>query len=296
MFRIEGRRAAGVVAAGAVVIGTAGGAAWGASHGGSPTAVEQTRSSNTATSYVTGRQEVDQAKGSDEAITTTLAGLDSDVLTDVSIGAAPSADSRQGPWFYATINPGSDVDVPVPVSLWEADLAQGAIAERLASGEGNLANVVFGSTFDSTSPDGDQLSLNGGAGDIEAGQAFAANAESDASIEEAVAKVAAEFGLEHAKVRVLHALDPAVLLTAEVTEPQVIAGKFDALRSAVLGKSVRYEGVYIRIDSSTAGPLVVGSTAYRSGAGRLWIRPKYDEIIGAVHGGGPSSGSHAGGS
>ena len=288
MFPTKRGRATGLILASAIVLGIAGGAAWGTTRG--VGAAPETPSANRPTSFAAATTPVEQAATSDQAIADTLAGLDRSLFESVSVGTSPTPYDRQGSWFYVDIAPGDDASVSTQVGLWEADLAQGAVADRMAAGEPNLANVLVGSSLQQTSGDGKLLPVRGGAGDIEAGQSFAASGEQDSEIVKNVTEVATKYGLENIHVRILHALDPAVLVTAEVKNPEVLGGKFDALRSDILGNPIRYEGLYLRIDTPTLHPLVIGSTAYRSGAGRLSIASGYDDLVGAAHGGGGNQG------
>ena len=233
------------------------------------------------TVYTPAHAQLPQASSPDDAVAATLAGLDSDAFKEAHVGAAPPSQQRKGNWFYATINGGSS---PVPVNLWEAHLAQGAVADRLAGDASNLADVIVGSSVTATSgatADGFDM----GAGDIAPGQAFGSADQSDQEIIAEVTRNLVAMGLEPQEVRVLRPLDPAIFVRASVTDPEHFPAGFDALRNAVVGDPVRYEGVYLEVDSAQTGPLVINSVAYRSGAGRLWIAPGYDAIVGANHGG-----------
>lgn len=240
----------------------------------------------TPTAYTSEKASVPQATSAAEAIEATLSGLDREDFLDVHLGEAPSSDARQGSWFYAIIAAQGESTIPVSRGLWEADLAQGATADRLAGGEPNLANVIVGSTILSGSADQTEV-VGGGVGDVEASQAFASRAQSDAEIIEDVNRALAKYNLTPTEVQVLHPLDPAVAVRATVADADNLGGDFDSIRAWVLGDPVRYEGLYLEIDSPNGGPLVVNSVAFRSGAGRLWIAPGYDDVVGANHGGHP---------
>lgn len=238
-----------------------------------------------ATQYATELTNIPQAPDPQTAIDETLDGLDREVFLDAHIGAAPSPDDRQGMWFYATVKGVTDADGGYLPSVWQADLAQGAIADRLAQDETNLANVVVGSTMQFSGADGTTEAGLGGAGDIRAGQSFAADpSESDASIEASISKTLDSYGLSLAKIEVFHPLDTAVSVVATAPNLGVIDGKFDEIRAALLADPVRYEGIYFEIDVD-GQPIVRASSSFRNGAGRLWLPPKYDNIVGAAHGG-----------
>ena len=82
-------------------------------------------------------------------------------------------------------------------------------------------------------------------------------------------------------------MDPAVYVVATIGDLKDIDGRFDEIRATLLGDPARYEGLYLEIDSADGTPIARNATAYRSGTGRLWIAPGYDDIVGAAHGGTP---------
>lgn len=244
------------------------------------------RRPNHPTSYTDDRSSVPQSATADDAVGTTLAGLDTGLFRDVRVGAAPSPADWQGRWLYATMNATSDGGSYIR-EVWEADLAQGAIADRLSDGVENLANVIVGSSINVVTPDGKSVSVTGGAGDIASGQRFAAAEESDSVIERQVEDVVEARGLKLSDVRVLRPLGPAVAAVVVVSSPSQLKSDFEALRQAIVGSPLRYEGLYLEIDLPDGSPLVRAATSYRSGAGRLWVAPGYDDLVGAVHGGTP---------
>ncbi len=210
------------------------------------------------------------------------------MFANIRLGDAPSADDWQGLWFYATVEGATDADGGALPSIWEADLAQGAIADRLAGGNSNVADVVVGSTIQFDPGDGRIVPVTGGAGDVRAGQSFGPQpGESDESIKASIKKTLSAFGLNPAEIKILHPLDPAVYIVATVPDPADIDGSFDEIRTALLGDPVRYEGLYLEIDLANGTPIVRNATAFRSGAGRLWITPGYDGVVGSAHGSTP---------
>lgn len=226
----------------------------------------------------------------DSAISDTLAGLDSSYFTSLRLGPPQGDGVAQGLWLYATLR-GDSAEAGSGVRFgWEADLAQGAIAERLAGDRPDLGEVITGSVETLVLPDGSQANLGGGAGNITAGQRFGAQ-ESGATDEQITASVSntlEEFGLTPQTVRVLRPLGPAVYAVATIDDVKSLAGKFETLRSAILGSPYQYEGLYLEIDQVDGTPLVRAGTAYRSGAGTLWFAPGIDEVLGLAHGGTPT--------
>jgi hypothetical protein len=230
----------------------------------------------------------------DSAVAATLDGLDRDLFADLYLGNPRCTDSCDGSWVFASVRlaPGEAAGVggaALP-SLWQADLAQGAIAERIAGDAFDLHDVVSGSDVTLRFEDGTTEDLGGGAGDIQPGQLFAAQAtgESDTSIVADVETALREYGLAPTTVRVLHPLGPAVYAQARVEDVNTIGGDWSAIQSAILGDPYRYEGLYLEIDGLDGQALARGATSYRSGSGRVWFEPGMDSVLGIAHGAAPT--------
>lgn len=227
-----------------------------------------------------------QSPDAEAALQATLAGLDREVFKDIHIGDSPSEDDWQGHWLYATLEGQTNADGGALPSAWEADLAQGDVAERIAQGASNLADVVVGSTLQFETAEGTLIPLTGGAGDIRSSQSFSAwSDESDAAITASVTETLSRFGLQTAEVRVLRPLQPALYVVATVDDPAQIDGRFGEIWNALLGDPYCCEGLYLEIDTADGVPIVRQGAAFRTGSGRLWIAPEYDELVGGVHGG-----------
>jgi hypothetical protein len=224
---------------------------------------------------------VPQATDPQAALDSTLKGLDSGVFLSVRLGDPPSKSDRPGLWLYATVQ-GSSLKVGGDVAAaWEADLAQGAVADRLAQGYSDLSSVVSGSSIDFESSDGTVTPVTGGAGDVVTSQSFVGG--SDESIISSVDSVLLKYSLTPTEVRVLHPLQPAVSVVATVKDPAQINGQFEEIWNAIEGSPMQYEGLYLEIDSADGSPIVCSSADYRNGSGRLWIDPKFDSDIGEGH-------------
>jgi hypothetical protein len=230
----------------------------------------------------------------DSAVAATLDGLDRDLFAELRVGNPGCTDSCDGSWVFASVRlaPGEVAGVggaALP-SLWQADLAQGAIAERIAGDAVDLRDVISGSDVTLRFDDGTTEDLGGGAGDIQPGQLFAAQAtgESDSSIVADVQTALREYGLAPTTVRVLHPLGPAVYAQARVDDVSTIRGDWSAIQSAILGDPFRYEGLYLEIDGSDGHALARGATSYRSGSGMVWFEPGMDSVLGIAHGGVPT--------
>ncbi|MFT3873323.1 MAG: hypothetical protein QM714_11875 [Nocardioides sp.] len=239
---------------------------------------------NDPTSYTAATQDVPQSASIQDAIDSTVANLDADVLTSVLPGDAPDPDHWQGTWLYMTVRGAQDRDGATLASAWQADLAQGAIAERVAGDKQNLADVIAGSVIEFVADDGSHVAVQGGAGDIVPGQFFDADGQSDSALVADIERVLTEYGLVAERVRILHPLDSAAYVKAKVTRPDQFTGRFDALRTSILGSPPILEGLYLEIDLGDGAPLVRSSVALRSGAGRLWVAPGYEDMVSAAHG------------
>jgi hypothetical protein len=251
----------------AAVVALAGGAVWASANG----AEEQTPPV-LATDYTQSRQAVPQAASLDEAIALTLAGLDSEAFAEARLGDAPGDQAHKGAWFYATL---ADADSPLPVSLWEGDLATGAVADRLAKGADNLAEVVAGSSFYAT---GTREELGGGVGDVVPGQAFSAAGLSDEAIIKSATDELAKAGLSATEVRVLRPLDAALLVRVKVADLAKTPVNLAELQQALMGSPARFEGIYLEI-STDIGPVAVSSLSLRTGAGRQWIASGFENAV-----------------
>lgn len=111
--------------------------------------------------------------------------------------------------------------------MWESDLLQGAVAERLASADDDLATIISGATVTRSDPSAPSLPC--GAGDILSGQTFGSAKSSDDQIANDVHNTLATYGLTPSEVRVLRAYEPAVLARVTVEPAAGLAGKFDAI-------------------------------------------------------------------
>jgi hypothetical protein len=169
---------------------------------------------------------------------------------------------------------------------WEADLAQGAVADRIAGTTPNLKDVVIGSELQLIHPDGTAEDMGGGAGDISAGQVFAAQSsgETDEAIQTAVAGVARSFGLDATEIKVLRPLGPAVSVVVRTPARDTLDGKFTELWAALAGEPSQYEGLCLEIDGPDGSPLVRQAAAFRTGSGELWFADGIDDEYGIPHG------------
>jgi len=222
------------------------------------------------------------------AIAQTMAGLNSAVISSVALSAPPSRSGyTTGNWFRATIGAeGSSSPEHLLPYIWQASLAQGAIADRIAGARQNLANVIVDSTISIRSLDGTLRPVAGGAGDVSSHQLFAAQAEnmSDRAIERSMGATLRSYGLTPVRIQVLHPLGPAVSVRAKVGTLGDMRGRFASLLNALNPGQSSYEGLYLELDRDDGTPVVRASQSLRAGMGQVWFAPGMDRYLGITHG------------
>lgn len=220
------------------------------------------------------------------AIAQTLAGMPKVDFASLTVSPPEGRDSSAGLWMHATMNVESQAAGASIPAYWEACLAEGAIAERLAGDASNLGEVLAGVHIQARYPDGSTAEQGGCGGDVAPGGLFAADAENmtDDEIVGSVKSALAEFGLTPNEIKVLHPLGPAVWVVASAASTDSIAGQFNAIQDAILGSPYRYEGLYLEIRGQDGEPLVRAATAFRAGTGSVWFAPGMDNDLGIVHG------------
>jgi hypothetical protein len=219
----------------------------------------------------------------DEAISDTLPGLDKGLFEAVSLSPSPSDEGAEQ--LDVTLRGAPDVDGSLTSTLWQADLAQGAIADRMAGDQTNLADVVSDSGYVLSAPDGSFSNVGGGVGDVAAHQVFDAQASSvsDDAIINASNQTLSKFNVTPTTVRVIHPLGPALMVIGNVSSPDQLKDAFTRLSGALNGGGSEFEGWYLEIDGPKGEPLVRSSVAERAGIGRVWFAPGMDELMGIGH-------------
>jgi hypothetical protein len=220
------------------------------------------------------------------ATAATLAGLDRGVFARFEVLMPPPppirSDDYRGPlWTYATLPGSRDRTTHDLVGVWEARLAQGAIAERCSLGLADLQQAVAGGTVRYAT--GTERLADEGSGFARAGLVFGAQADqtSDGAIVAEARDVLRRFGLTPRTVRVLHPLGPALLVEATTDDPDSMTGRIPDLETALDGgdqRHPRFEGVYLALDGP-GGPLFVGEGTRRDAGGGGWTAPGFDSGI-----------------
>ena len=171
--------------------------------------------------------------------------------------------------------------------VWLADLAVGAVAERLHTDQAVASDVVSSATAVGPGKGGDTVTTNLGIGAVRLGEVF--GSPSDSTLTAHVADVAKRHGLTVADLQILHPLESALSVTFVVPNGAEVDWTIDALRTDLVGDPPDVEGVAIELDDAHGQPLLQSGAAYRTGEGGLWFAPGQDARFGAVHGGTPGN-------
>lgn len=222
------------------------------------------------------------------ALAQSLGGVDGSLVRGISLSApAASSGYDHGQWLHATIaGRPSTPHQKLMRAIWEASLAQGAVADRLAGTTPNLADVIVDSTISVRGPDGRLVEVAGGAGDVVSQQLFGAQQQrlSDAAISHRVRAELTSFGLAATGIRVLHPLGPAVSVRATITHLRALKGRFASLVNALNPSQAEFEGLYVELDSARGAPVVLASQSLRVGNGQVWFASGMDRYLGIIHG------------
>lgn len=227
-------------------------------------------------------------KDAKDDIAKVQSGLDRTVINSLRLASPPGDINRAGLWMYGTAFVADSPEDSSVLPFWEANLAQGAIADLVASRDAsNLANVVAGSTVIMADGPRKGEALPTDASDISPGQVFKAQdgGWSDEEIAAQVETVGASFGLR-TDTRVLHPLGPAPLVVATAINLDLFNGGFDEVMSAIQGQG-NYEGIFLRVQLPNGQVIAEASRSYRTGGGGLWFADGYDEVLGITHFGVP---------
>ena len=207
---------------------------------------------------------------------------------------APTAEQCNRPGKELTVhlsNPNhlSISDVAASDQVWEAYLAQGALADEIDGLTGgfqkNLANVICGSSFTAPGPDGAVEQVGDASGDVAAGEIFGAQAQNlpDAAISDQVSGALKSFGLTSESITVLRPLGPAVRVTATVSSVEDLAGKYNDLMKALTDSGKEYEGMYLEVDLPDGTPILKTGYASRVASSILWFADGVDAALGIQH-------------
>jgi hypothetical protein len=216
----------------------------------------------------------------DTALAESMAGIDPGVVIDAHVGAAPTGQTA-GTYLYEQIALPRTTDNGEAIPLmWEAELVEGATAERTAH-DGWLLHAVRGFVETGRKPDGQVVSLDmDGVGNIPSGQQFTGG--SDDSITSWATALLEKYGVTPVSVRVLHPLSPAVMIIGQVSSDALSNGQLIGLTTDLgLGKCC--EGTYLELQTPDGQAQVRLADSRRSGSGTFWPRPGVTLNIGVGH-------------
>ncbi|HEX5174244.1 MAG TPA: hypothetical protein VFV91_08890 [Gaiellaceae bacterium] len=186
----------------------------------------------------------------------------------VSLTNSPSQATRQGSSLNFDVATDGSVAGNIHAA-WMADLVQGAIAEAFVA---RGMQPVIGSTVTGDLPNGQTVDLQGGMGDVAAGQSF--SSDSDAAIQQHLEAVLAQANLTPVSITVMHIGQPAPAVIVKTSDPSSAAAAAATTIRALFGANPPlYEGYYFEIDSAGGTPIIAASASFRTGAGRQWVDP-----------------------
>jgi hypothetical protein len=210
-------------------------------------------------------------------LTVSLAGVDEKLFVSTSLRSpAEGVPGRLA--LYTTVRADSGIDGDPMLPEWEAYLVAGAVAERL-TGSGPINTALGWVVNTAVDPSGSVVDARGGAiSPYLAGTRFPAAGLSDTEIASKLVKLTDVQGVRLSSVRVLHPLDPAVVVTVQLPEAATFTyDDYRKLDSAVsnLGSTeggCAFEGSYLEIDSADGKPLARSAGTCRAGTGFAWTR------------------------
>jgi hypothetical protein len=199
----------------------------------------------------------------EDAALATLSGLTPGLLHGVKV---------MNSGLFNSLQPASQEPSDLVMATWQHQLLVGAVAERLATTD-DLHDALPTAGYVMISSSGDVLTADGAGatmpntGHIAARQLFAADGLSDAAVTADITGALAEHGLRTERVAVLHALGPALIVTA-IDDHAVTLSEARGVAVAIwAGAAPKYPGGYLEIRSPRGAQYAVVTTSLRTGAG-----------------------------
>ncbi len=211
-----------------------------------------------------------------------LSRLPGNLVLSLSVGAPPDgytgveepgtklpdylSDAR---WLYATVS-APDEGPGALRAVWEVDLAAGAIRDaRDAQGD----SLLFASQIDVLLPDGTTIpAAFGGTGEVAFAQFF--KNPTDEVISKHVSEVAAAFDLAVESLDVVRVEQAAPMVILTTKDPVKTVSGLSDLVDSLFGPA-DYEGFYLEVRDPQGPAIAISTSAFRAGAGRLWIAPQW---------------------
>lgn len=224
-----------------------------------------------------------------QALDATLRGLDPGLFSSASVGLPPAnlANLQSKIWINLQADtPASEEDAAVLV--WEADLAEGAIAKRIATTQLDLSKVLGGLTihYKGADPSNDLVTGEGGSGSASDNFTYVSEGLTDDEIKARAVEAIAPYGLLVTNVRVLHPLGPAVEVHMTTSSPEALKASVSDIESSLIGTApeFNYEGLFAELSTTDGTPVFRVDTDLLSGTGRLWVNPQYADLVPSTHG------------
>jgi hypothetical protein len=217
-----------------------------------------------------------------DALEKILARYGGDAIMQAEIGPAPGdfepTDGsvpvpeafKNGAWAYFDVSVPSESPSAIR-AIWEADLVTGALRDAMhANGE-----LLYSARTALVLPGGKLAQdASGGIGDVAPNQDFPTPELT--SIASTISGALQQEGAHVEAITVLLADQAAPALIVRAADPASWVEKADSIIASAFGDPPRYEGYYIEVRDNSGDPFFIQSTAFRTGAGHLWVRPGLD--------------------
>lgn len=197
------------------------------------------------------------------------------------VGGPPSSDAF-GPWLYVLATVPADTGA-VPVRpQWETVTIMGAAAELAATGK-ELGDAIEGFVLDLQTADCQIVSATSTRiGPRASGQVFAATG--DAADTEFATGVLTKFGVTPVKVETLRGVSQILTVTASIPNADAMQGNLTAMFEALKGAPLRFESVYLQLQTTAGEDLAVFGNSPRLASGLIWFQPGLEDVLGLTHG------------
>jgi hypothetical protein len=196
------------------------------------------------------------------------------------IGGPPSPDAF-GPWLYvlATVPAASGVSIARP--QWETITILGAAAELAATGD-ELGDAIEGWVLDLQTPDCQIVSeASVRIGPRASGQVFAATG--DPADTEFATGVLDKYGVTPVKVETFRGVFQILTITASIPSAEAMNGNLSAMFEELKGAPLRFESLYLQLQTSTGEDLAVLGSSPRIASGTVWVQPGLEDVLGIAH-------------
>lgn len=236
--------------------------------------------SETTSPSVTAQLDVNQSVDALSKETVVRSGGDS--VTQLSVGGPPAGweytdeegnpvTAPSGSWIHATVSIPA-VGARSMRAIWEADIVIAALREQLEARSTRIP--VLGAQIVGKLPDGIEIPIGGGIGDVQLAQDFGDASATEA--EAAVRRNAAGAGLQITSLETLRPLQPAPAVVAYTDDPVAFVKEADGRINELFGGTAAYEAEYLEVRDRAGSLVFVQASTFRTGVGRRWIRPDLD--------------------